>query len=419
MRSIRPVRLTLLCFSSSILLLLFSQASVFDGPGGLALIFPWLVVLGLHLLVGPVALYTDWKQGLTWARPFIYFYFIIFAGVHFWLFIHGSGLDKEAQNAWRRHSNPLEAELHTTLRELEMQRARNDAPDPGAAAVAVQFVRRGADTNYRGLNTRPFLVRACALGLDELALVMLQHGADANGADSSGVTPIHAAAAQCSPDVVTELLRRRAAIDTRDAWKNTPLLLAVRAGRIDNADVLLKHGAAVDAPDQSGQTPLIEAIAHNDAPMVQALLLGGADANGHNLQGRSVLTLAAGGTNPETVRILLAHGSVLNTPGHGTDLPLREVLRKGRLDDAEALLRIGANVNATTAGGDALLAEVAGFSVRFGSGSAGKHEIMDWLLRNGANPEGPDRKGRTPLELTSGMQDDDGSRLLRAAGAQR
>ncbi len=417
-RPIRPGGLTLLCLASSVILLLLSQAPFFEGPGGLALIIPWLVVLVLHLLLGPVALHASWKQGPSLTAPLVFIYFLIFAGVHAWLFIHGSGLDREARNLWRRHSNPLEAQLHATLQEFEMQKAAGTAPDPAKAAVAVQFVRRGADSNYEGLHGKPFLLRACAQGLDDLALAMLQQGADARAADGSGVTPLHAAAAESSPKVVSELLRLGASPDARDAWGNTPLILAVRAGRIDNAAALLAHKPDVDAPDQNRQTPLLEAVARNDAPMARTLLLAGADANGRDLRGRSVLEVAAGQVNQDIAQLLLKHGAVLNAPAHGHDLPLREALQMGRLDDAEALLRIGADVNATSAGGDALLAEVASFHVSYSGGTAGKHDLLAWLLRHGADPDGRDRRGRTALQLVSAMADEEGVALLLQAGAK-
>ncbi len=415
---IRPGGLTLLCVSSSVMLMIISQASIFKGPGGLALIFPWLAVLGLHLVVGPVAMYAAWKQGPSLLKPSIYLYFLIFAGANIWLFVQGSGLDREVQTVWKRHSNPLEAGLHATLLELEMEKARGNAPGPEKAAVAEQFVRRGADCNFRGLHGKPFLQRACALGLNELALAMLQRGAAAGSADSSGVTPLHEAAAQCSVEVVNELLRRDAQIDARDAWKNTPLLLAVRAGRGDNVDALLARKADVNATDQSGRTPLIEAIVQGDVPMVQALLHAGADANGRDLRGSSVLALAAGRQDRSIARVLQEYGAVLNAPADGHDLPLREALRRGRLDEAGALVRIGADVNATTAGGDSLLAEVAGFSVHYSGAAAGKHDILKWLLENGADPEGRDRRGRTALALTEKMNDGTSVDLLLKAGAR-
>lgn len=417
-RPVRPGKLTLICFASSVGLLLISQASFFDGPVGLTLVFPWLAVLCLHLLLGPVALHASWKQGPSLVKPFIYLYFLVFAGVQAWLFIHGSGLDREAQNLWRRHGNPLEAQLHAALQEFEMQKAGGMEPDPEKTAVAVQFVRRGADSNYGGLHGKPFLLRACALGLDELALVMLQKGADARATDGSGVAALHAAAAESSTDVVNELLRLGASPDARDAWQNTPLILAVRAGRIDNVTALLAHKPDVDAPDQSRQTPLLEAVARNDAPMVRTLLLAGADANGRDLRGRSALVMAAAQANEEIARVLLEHGAALNSPAHGHDLPLREALQNGRLDDADALLRIGANVNATTAAGDSILAEVAGYSVSYRGGMSSKHDLLTWLLQHGADPEGRDRKGRTALQLVSTMSDEMSVRLLLQAGAK-
>ena len=118
------------------------------------------------------------------------------------------------------------------------------------------------------------------------------------------------------------------------------------------------------------------------------------------------------------MRLLLEHGAALNAPAHGYDLPLREALQRGMMDDAEALLRIGADVNATTAGGDALLAEVAGFHVSYSGGTAGKRDLLAWLLRHGADPEGRDRRGRTPLQIASGMADEESLALLLQAGAK-
>lgn len=417
-RPISPGGLTLPCAASSVGLLILSQIPFFDGPAGLLLVSLWLMVVSLHLLLGPVALYMAWKRGSSLRNTCIYLYFLLFAGVNVWVFVHGSGLDREVQNIWRRHSNPLEAQLHDTLQELEMRTASGAPPDPVKAAVAVQFVRRGADCNSRELHSKPFLVRACTLGLDELALAMLHQGADANAADSSAVTPLHAAAAKCSPDVVVELLRRGAKIDARDVWQNTPLILAVRSGKGDNVSVLLAHAPDANATDSNRQTPLIEAIARNDAPMVRNLVQAGADANGRDLSGRCVLALAAVKGNPEIVKALIAHGAVLNTPSQKLDLPLREALYTGRLDEASALLRIGADVNAATSKGDSLLAEVAGYNVRFSGGTAGKHDLLDWLLRHGADPEGRDRNGRSALQLVSSMADNESVKLLLQAGAK-
>lgn len=71
-RPINPGKLTLFCAASTVALLLGSQAPLFDGPGALGLIVPWLAVLGLHLLAGPAALYA-WKRGRRLANLPIYF----------------------------------------------------------------------------------------------------------------------------------------------------------------------------------------------------------------------------------------------------------------------------------------------------------------------------------------------------------
>jgi len=143
--------------------------------------------------------------------------------------------------------------------------------------------------------------------------------------------------------------------------------------------------------------------------MVQALLQAGADANGQDLRGSSVLALAAVRQDRAIAELLQKYGAVLNAPSQGHDLPLREALRRGRLDEAGALVRIGADVNATTAGGDSLLAEVAGFSVRYSSGAAGNYfsEITAFHLRFDNQPY------NFPPYAESIVTDNEGLRWLR------
>ena len=73
---------------------------------------------------------------------------------------------------------------------------------------------------------------------------LLQGGADVNGQDTNGKTPLHLA----RTNVVAEcLLAHGAEVNAPNHCGYTPLHSAVRTGRADVVQVLLDHGADVNA----------------------------------------------------------------------------------------------------------------------------------------------------------------------------
>ena len=84
----------------------------------------------------------------------------------------------------------------------------------------------------------------------------IDQGADVNARNSSGVTPLMAAAGNNqNPEVITTLLRAGADIEARDGVGWTPLIYAALGNK--NPEVttaLLKAGANVKAKDSQGKT---------------------------------------------------------------------------------------------------------------------------------------------------------------------
>ena len=121
---------------------------------------------------------------------------------------------------------------------------------------------------------------------EEVALLLLKHGADANALDIKNRTPLH---------IVSELGRVRAArvllehgdgvdANARDANSATPLHLASgpkfmdTIGRhLDVVRLLLQYGSDIHAVDDKGQTPFMRARAKKYHEMMQLLLEHGAE----------------------------------------------------------------------------------------------------------------------------------------------
>ena len=83
-------------------------------------------------------------------------------------------------------------------------------------------------------------------------------------------------------------------VEGRDKAGNTPLLLAADLGFADGVRTLLAQGAKVNATNPSGETALIKAVQRRDSETVQVLLENGANPDqADNIVGYSARDYAA------------------------------------------------------------------------------------------------------------------------------
>ena len=207
-------------------------------------------------------------------------------------------------------------------------------------------------------NTLSFFIRADAA---DLARCLGRKAPDAR--DAAGLTPMHRAAGfGRTPALITVLAKAGAALNARDANGMTPLHMAVNFnGNPAVTAALIGAGAKTAARDRRGWTPLHLAAAFGKAPaVVRALVEGGAEPGARTGPGRTALHLAA---------------------------------LKGSVATADALIELGAKVDARDARGRWTPLHLM---MWFGKSPA----VARALIEAGADAGAKDRFGRTPLYYT-------------------
>lgn len=102
---------------------------------------------------------------------------------------------------------------------------------------------------------------------------LLELGADVNAVSHNSLrnTPVHAATAGGHRDVALLLIERGAQVQAADAGGHTPLHIAAENGLLDVVKALLARGADPLAVDGEDKTPLSRAAAKNRTEVVDEL----------------------------------------------------------------------------------------------------------------------------------------------------
>ena len=241
----------------------------------------------------------------------------------------------------------------------------------------------GADVNDATPDDGNTLVLASQNAQEDVALYLLEKGANPNSADGFGITPLH-----WSMQRSIELLYGRPK-ETDKFWtlRNMPEL----------AKALLVHGANPNARIKKEFLPYdIHRFARsrfNDLPQV-------------HLTGASAFLLAAASGEVAVMRMLLeakADGLIATEEGF---TPLMAAAGTGRekdkmteqdqqnyLEAAKLAIQLGADVNAIGPDGRTAL---------HGAAALGETEVIKLLAKNGVNFEAKDKYGETALSIALG-----------------
>jgi ankyrin repeat protein len=269
------------------------------------------------------------------------------------------------------------------------------------------------NAQYGGSCETP-LHRAARFGREDIAAILLAHGADSSAPDESGNTPVTTAAAYGHADVMKVLLARGADVNKRGLNGRSPLVAAVTGvgvetdleQRLEVARILIAAGADVNAREPaSGLTPLFYAAGlsttHSEQ-MTQLLLAHGADVRAVAMQGTPLLAAAAGSGDRTAVQLLLDRGADVNAADRdGT--ALTSAAYGGYLEVISLLLDRGAAVNRRIPGSrlewEGLPLAAALISARSPDKAtmADRREVAGVLIARGADVNARNQTGETQL----------------------
>ena len=259
----------------------------------------------------------------------------------------------------------------------------------GNMAIADFLLRHGADPNIVSVKGYEPLLMATQKGHLILLRALLNAGADVNLISaSSGKTALSEACEGGHVKIVDLLLSRDCICNTHTydrGW--SPLMFAAMKGKTASVQLLLKRGgAAINAADFNNRTALYHAIVHSHPDVVAALLdanadvtIAGYDAEFEDISYSPLCRASFGKNRSETiVRRLIAAGADPKDRNSGGMSALMEASRWKHLDIVQYLVEAGANVHyAAPTDGQTALSEAC---------IKGYHDIAAYLLDNGANP---------------------------------
>ena len=269
-------------------------------------------------------------------------------------------------------------------------------------------------------------------GTPELAVMLIDKGADVNLRDYTKKTPLHYAAQTGNIPVIEVLLSKGADINARGNGEHTPLITACRSDpqRVDVAALLLSKGADVNAASDTGWTPLMNVISSQQysAELIKALLGAGADLNKQNGDGITVLmhSITYNTNNWKLSAALATQPNVDLTIADKKGNTALHYAAISKSEDAGKLINVlierGVNVNAQNKDGqtplflavheeqaknlatlvingkaDVKLADEDGVTVLHKAASMNNAPLMKFLIDNGADVTAKAKNGQTVL----------------------
>ena len=192
---------------------------------------------------------------------------------------------------------------------------------------------------------RELETRIVLLGKDIIEM-LLSHGAHTNLKDCSGLTALFYAYKNGYDEVATMLIKHGANLDYQSKYsRRTSLMFAIQKQNTKVAKQLLEFGASVDTQNKDGQTALIIGCSNRDAEGIELLLKFGANMNIQDDSGQTALNVATLYKNIEAIQLLIKYDADMNVQNRQGHTALMIACEKGYEDIVTLLLTKEGNVN--------------------------------------------------------------------------
>ncbi len=203
------------------------------------------------------------------------------------------------------------------------------------------------------------LIRAVQNGNLIMIQQLLSLGADINGKDKKGNTPLVTAIMSNKKDIASFLLDNGASLNTPAGNGITPAIAAAKKGNVTILSQLVKNGAKINSVDRNGNSALTNAVKSNCVPCVKMLLKREMNPNLPNGKGNTPLMLAASNKNIAISKLLLKNNAKINLRSSNGTTALMKAAGTGNIKLVRLLLAAGANMGLTSEDGSSALSNAA------------------------------------------------------------
>eukprot|EP00035_Acanthoeca_spectabilis_P015729 m.316214 g.316214 ORF g.316214 m.316214 type:complete len:1171 (+) comp16421_c1_seq1:438-3950(+) len=207
------------------------------------------------------------------------------------------------------------------------------AAEKGNVGLVKALVEQyGVAVNPVNVDGHTPLYDACSYGLVDVAMHLIEMGADVRRATADGWTPIYTACKSGVLELVRLLAAHGADASQPNAVSNTPMTTSCFQGRLDMVKFLAEDcQAPVDAPGEDGDGPIHNAAFRGEVEIVQYLVLThGVDPNTQSDSGRTPLSYAAEQGHSLVVEFLVNEaGAAIDLADAEGNTPLHHVAQAG------------------------------------------------------------------------------------------
>lgn len=252
---------------------------------------------------------------------------------------------------------------------------------------------------------------ACGYGNIEIAIYLIEKGAQIDAQDESAITPAHLAALFNRKDALNLLISNKADLNKANKKNCTPLHLAAHCGSLDAIDILLAHNAQIDCKDENGDTPLyLGALYYHDS-VVEYLIKKGAGLNVKNNSGRTPFHRFCGLRGRiKLIKMSAEKGADIHTRDNDNKTTLHTAVETWDKNVVRFLMESGVNKNTQDNKGKTALH----YAVQNGSYFL---DLIKEMIEKGADITIKDKEGKTPLDLASEGKHKEIIELLKTKGA--
>lgn len=280
---------------------------------------------------------------------------------------------------------------------------------------------------------------AAEWGLEPAVTTILEKGADPDKPNANGETALFNAAKTDDTKIIDLLIKGGATKTVRDHLGSTPLHTAGRWNSVHSAQRLIDIGLDINAQNTAGMTPLAEAALSGKKEMTQLLLENGANPNVADATGRTILIDAIRSQNQDVITLMLDAGANPNIQGMDGKNASHEAVLTGSVPIIEMIYKVGGNplsrdTNGNTpfslslkqtetviraaAGKDRNITDSDGNTIiHIAVQNDIRPDILTALLKDGYPADNRNAKGYTPLALAVSAGKNDIAEELLANGA--